>query len=370
MIEIVEDNKDGRGRFEEIVEKYKPIKKDLCEEFYKDLFEIRQPQFYKKFDRAKYYQFITGLKLKKEDEKFWIYYPWLNSIYLVPNENIYLEVITARNRPLVNWLDQQKFYNFNLGVVGLSVGQSAALTIVRSGGCKNIKIADFDIIGPSNLNRIHFGLPQVGQSKSKVLAQRLLEINPFANVSVFDKGLNQDNLQDFFQKDFKLDAVIDACDYFPTKIMIREFARKMKIPVLMATDVGDGSLLDIERYDLDDQIEVFGGRLKNIKPDDSFMQKALKIISPDQIPVSLIEVLSEVGKSTPTHPQLATSVYFSGVMMSYAVRRIATNQAISDKRHNIQLEEFLDPRHQDKKFISYKKAKVAELKALLGMEKE
>lgn len=341
---------------------------NLLESFLEDLFEIRNPKYYKQEVPEEYYKFKKDLLESNKNLGTWIYYPWLNTICLCPSEEIFYEVITARNRPLISWEEQLKYYNFNVGIVGLSVGQSAALTLIRTGGAKNIKIADFDTISPSNLNRINFGVPEIGKSKTEVVAKRLYEINPYLNIKLFEEGLTPQNIEDFFQENFKINVVIDACDSFPIKILLREYAKKYKVPVLMATDLGDGSLLDFERYDKDDTIEMFGGRLKTIKPDDSFMGKALKIISPENIPMSLLEVLPEIGKSTPTHPQLATSVFFSGVLISYIVRRLANNKDVIDDRYHIELEEHFDPNHRNKEYLTYKNKKIEDLKKFLGME--
>lgn len=367
MIKLIHATRDGEQEINDLIaDGGKKI--DLYEVFIKDLFEIRHPKYYKQNNLEQFQHFQNELMADEKNVGNWIYYPWHNTAYLCPPEEIYLEVITARNRPLIPWAEQQKYYNYNVGIVGLSVGQSSALTLARTGGAKRLKIADFDTIDPSNLNRIHFGVPEIGMAKTEVVAKRLYEINPYMDVSIYADGITPHNIDDFFSRDFQLDAVIDACDSFPIKIMLRDYAKKMRIPLFMATDIGDGTLLDIERYDLDDQTEMFGGRLKTVKPDDSFMHSALKIISPEYIPISLLDVLPEVGVTVPTHPQLATSVYFSGVLMSYAIRRMANGKDITDKRHYIELEEYLDPRHQDEKFKHYKKAKLAELKNMLGME--
>lgn len=367
MIKLIQASGKGEREIDDLIGD-SGRKIDLYEVFIKDLFEIRNPKFYKKPDAEAYDKFRAELLSDNRNSGVWVYYPWLNAAYLCPPEEIYLEVITARNKPLISRTEQEKYYNFNVGIVGLSVGQSSALTLVRTGGAKRIKLADFDTIDPSNLNRIHFGLPEIGRAKTEVVAERLYEINPYADVSIYREGITPQNIEDFFIKDFKLDAVIDACDSFPIKIALREYAKKMKIPLLMATDIGDGTLLDIERYDLSDQVEMFGGRLKTVKSDDSFMQSALKIIDPEYIPISLLEVLPEIGSSTPTHPQLATSVYFSGIIISYALRRLSNGKDVADRRHYIELEEYLDPRHQTEQFKKYKKARILELKRQLGLE--
>lgn len=55
--------------------------------------------------------------------------------------------------------------------------------------------------------------------------------------------------------------MIDELDNIAVKYLIREKAKAYKVPVLMATDNGDNAVVDIERYDNDDSITYFHGRM-------------------------------------------------------------------------------------------------------------
>ena len=66
-----------------------------------------------------------------------------------------------------------------IGIIGLSVGQSIALTIAMERTCGELRIADFDILELSNLNRIRAGLPNLGIAKTIVVAREIAEIDPW-----------------------------------------------------------------------------------------------------------------------------------------------------------------------------------------------
>jgi len=344
----------------------KTKKHNLMEYYLKDLFEIRHPQHYKK-EAPKEYQIFKKDYLKK-NSGIWVYYPWLESAYKIPKEGDYFEIITARNKPYISEEEQNNFYNFNVGIVGLSVGQSSALTIIRGGGAKNIRIADRDTIDPSNLNRLNSTITSIGKKKTEEVAQKMYEINPFLNIEIFDDGLTKENAKDFFSKNFELNVIVDACDFFPAKIIIRKLAAKMKIPVIMTTDVGDGSLVDIERYDIEKKTKPFGGRLEKINDPNDFLKTALTIISPEHIPLTLQDRFLEIGKTTPTHPQLANSVYFGGTLVSYIIRSLANNKEIVDERIYINYDEIFDPKYKDENFQKLKQEKIQAFKKMLGLE--
>ena len=93
-------------------------------------------------------------------------------------------------------------------------------------------------------------LSDVGMNKTVVSAREVWELDPFAELHVWDSGVNKENLEDFILGEPKIDIFIDEMDSLSLKAMARFICKKARIPVLMATDNGDEVLLDIERFDL------------------------------------------------------------------------------------------------------------------------
>lgn len=369
--------KFSNNRPAEIVQLDRLLKKeggqkiDHFDLYLKDLFEIRHPHLYKNSSKEEVDTFKNQfLKEKPENAGIWVYYPWLKTAYLCPPEDAFFEIITARNKTLVSDFEQKEFYNFNVGIVGMSVGQSAALMLVRSGGSRNLKIADSDTVDPSNLNRIHVGVPAVGRAKVDVVAERICETNPYTNLKKYNEDLTLDNLEEFFNDDFKLNVVVDACDNILIKIAIRKLAKKLRIPVLMVTDIGDGALVDIERFDLDDKLPIFHGRIEEeveIKTREDFMKAGMKIIDPDNLSLNTISAMASVGKEIPTHPQLGTSAYFSGVVMSYIIRRLSAGEVFPTKRSFVDLEAYFNPKIQTEEYKILRNEAVTNFKKMLGL---
>lgn len=335
-----------------------------------ELYEIRFPS-----DQTK--NPVDIEKFKKETVPgdishwgIWTYYPWSKKLVHFPPEEIWEEVRTARNKTLITAEEQSKFWNFNIGIAGLSVGQSSVIAITRSGGCKNMKLADFDTLSPTNLNRLDGNMSNCGVPKTTLIKQKVSELDPYYNLDIYDKGIAPENIDDFFAKGFKLDAVIDAIDNIPLKIALRLAAKKHGVPVLMATDSADGVILDIERYDLEGSKAIFGGRVEEdavIKNKMDFIRAGLKIISPEFVTLPMNRAMMDVGSKIPTHPQLGSSAILSGAVMAYALKKLSLGIHFSSERTHIDLEQFFNPEVNSPEYKKQHALATENLKKMLGI---
>jgi tRNA A37 threonylcarbamoyladenosine dehydratase len=104
------------------------------------------------------------------------------------------------------------------------VGSWCAESLVRS-GITHLTIVDSDRICITNINRqLHATTRTVGEVKTEALKNRLLEINPAAEIVALQKIYNKDN-HDFFELE-KFDFIIDAIDSLGSKThLIRQATR-------------------------------------------------------------------------------------------------------------------------------------------------
>lgn len=237
---------------------------------------------------------------------------------------------TARNREVITEKEQQKYRAGRIGIAGLSVGSAILMAIVQSGGPKNIKIADFDVVEASNLNRMRGTLADVGKNKTDVAAQHVLELDPFAKLTLFDKGLDKKNLEKFLLKP-RLDVFIDEMDDIDLKIAAREICKKNKIPVVMATDNGDGAIVDVERFDEESKRPLFHGRLEGVNMKDDWLAIANKIIGEE----FLTQRMKMSLKNGPPVPQLGTGAGIAGSCVAYVVRMILIGQPMASGKYII-----------------------------------
>lgn len=313
---------------------------DNYEDALLELFLIRNPKY--KFGgdyQADFEQFKT---IQPEGE--WFYFPWdKTAIHYLP-EKEYLELRTTRNKYLIKLEEQEKFYNCTVGIAGLSVGSHAALTLAMMGGSKHLKLADPDEVSVSNLNRLRYGASVLGKNKAAVAGQMVAEINPYAELDLFEQGINDQSLDDFLTG---LDVLVEETDNLEMKIILREEAKKRKIPVIMATDNGDGVIADVERYDLNPDLQLFNGALgdfdlnkfKQFPPQD-LPKLAGKIAGEELIVERMKYSLTEVGKTLYSWPQLGSAATFSGVVIAYLVRKIVLGEKLDSGKYDLNLDKF------------------------------
>ena len=140
-------------------------------------------------------------------------------------------------------LNKSKVAIFGIGGVGSYVVESLA----RVGVGKFILI-DNDEVSISNLNRqIIATTKTIGKPKVEVAKQRILEINPKANVETY---------QEFFMPetegilDESISYIVDAIDTVTAKIELALRANKLNIPII--SSMGTGNKLDPTRFEVTD----------------------------------------------------------------------------------------------------------------------
>lgn len=104
-----------------------------------------------------------------------------------------------------------------IGTGGLG---SPLLLYLAAAGIGRIGIVDFDVVDHSNLQRqvIH-GTSWVGKPKIESAKNRILEINPYCQVDLYETRLSSENALDIV-KDY--DIVADGTDNFPTRYLVND----------------------------------------------------------------------------------------------------------------------------------------------------
>lgn len=135
-------------------------------------------------------------------------------------------------------------------VVGLGgVGGIATEMLVRA-GIGRLSIVDADIVQPSNINRqIVATHSAIGQSKASVLASRLRDINPAAEIEVIEEFLQDDNMVRLLDR-HRYDFVIDAIDSLSPKVHLIRLSRERGLPII--SSMGAGAKMDISSVRIDD----------------------------------------------------------------------------------------------------------------------
>lgn len=293
---------------------------------------------------------LNGTDIK--DYGVWVYYAWSGRLIHLLDEHEFVEVRTNRNQYKITRPEQQLLTTKKIGIVGLSVGQSIALTMAMERICGEIRLADFDTAELSNLNRLRTGLHNLGINKTILAAREILEIDPFIKVKVFYEGLHKQNIDDFFTKDGNLDLFIEVCDGLDIKIESRFKARELKIPVVM--DTNDRGMLDIERFDLEPTRPILHGLADGLDPgnikglsNEEKIPYILKMVGAETISTRLKASMMEVEQSINTWPQLGSSVVLGGALTTDVCRRILLDQFRGSGRYYVDFDDLVKDEQQN-----------------------
>lgn len=255
----------------------------------------------------------------------WVYYPWRRQLVHLLPEAAFRELRLDRNQHKITRAEQQVLLSKSIVIVGLSVGSSALTTLALEGVGGQFRIADFDGLDLSNLNRLRASVLDLGVNKAVLAARAVLEIDPYLDVQLFSEGVSEGNLDALFSP--RPDLLIEECDDLPMKVRLRERARVAGIPVLMETT--DRGMLDIERFDLEPGRPLFHGRVGDV--DAASLRQAsnrervpfvLGILDDQRISTRLAASLVEIEKTVYTWPQLASAVSLGGALVSHAARHL------------------------------------------------
>lgn len=270
----------------------------------------------------------------QQPDELWVYFPWSNIVVHMVGEKEYYLLRTSRNRHIISEHEQKNYRNLTVGIAGLSVGSQILHSMVMSGGPKKIRIADFDLLEVTNLNRIQAKLSEMGQKKIHIAAKNVWDVDPFADLKLYEDGLNEKNLEDFLVGEQKLDVFIDEMDSIELKIKSRLACKLHKIPVLMATDNGDEVILDVERFDEEPTRPIFHNNLpeipNNLKDlaNEKWIELAIKIIGAEFLNSKIKDSISSIGKTITGIPQLGPTAASAGYAVSLALRKIASGQPL------------------------------------------
>lgn len=159
-------------------------------------------------------------------------------------------------------LKKSKVAVFGIGGVGSYVVEGLARI-----GIGNFILIDKDEVSISNINRqIIATHSTVGKAKVDVAKERILEINPDANVETY---------QEFFMPETKgilndsIDYIVDAIDTVTSKIELIVRANKLNIPII--SSMGTGNKLDPTKFEITDIYKT------SVCPLAKVMRKELKL---------------------------------------------------------------------------------------------
>jgi molybdopterin/thiamine biosynthesis adenylyltransferase len=277
----------------------------------------------------------------------WVWYPWSRRLVHLLDELEFIDVRTSRNLYKITREERDLLAKKRIGVIGLSVGQSVSVTLAMERVCGELRLADFDLLELTNLNRIRTGVHNLGLAKVFSVAREIAEIDPFIRVKCFPEGLHENNLDDFFLGDGRLDLLVEESDGFDIKILSRYKARDLKIPVVM--EASDRCMVDVERFDLEPDRNILHGivkhldvgLLKTLTTNEEKIPYMLDILGFSSTTPRLRASMLEMQTTINTWPQLASAVTMGGGITADVSRRILLNHFKGSGRYYVDIDELI-----------------------------
>jgi len=273
----------------------------------------------------------------------WVYYPWRRAVVRLLGPRAFSALRLDRNHNKVTREEQARLRTLRIGVVGVSAGHSIAHILAMEGLAGELRLADFDNVELSNLNRIPGSVLDLGVNKAVVAARRIAEIDPYLRIVVVPEGITHDNLGTFLDG---LDLVIEECDSLDMKFLVREAARERGIPVVMETS--DRGVLDVERFDLEPERPIFHGLLGDMDSTKlaglTLAEKGpyvIRMLGASEVSSRGAASLFELGQTITGWPQLASEVTLGAVTTAAAVRRFGLSGDLPSGRVRFDVEEVL-----------------------------
>lgn len=130
-----------------------------------------------------------------------------------PNKNELEALMVSRHTPGIF----NKLKNSKVGIAGVGgLGSNIALSLARI-GVGTLKLVDFDVVEPSNLNRQQFFVDDIGKYKVDAMSEIINKVNPFIKVYKCKEFLNSENIERTFSD---VDIIIEAFDNPESKAVL------------------------------------------------------------------------------------------------------------------------------------------------------
>ena len=163
--------------------------------------------------------------------------------------------------------------NAKVGIAGAGgLGSNVAMLLVRA-GLKRLVIADFDVVGESNLNRQFFFRRQLGAKKVDALAENLRLIEPELDLALHDTRLAPDNIGYVFAG---CQIIVEAFDSAEAKSMLLHALLPLGKPIVSAIGLaGWGRSNDIRTRRVGRNLILVGDQTRDVR--DGFAPVGVRV---------------------------------------------------------------------------------------------
>lgn len=201
------------------------------------------------------------------------------------------------------------------------VGSWCAESLIRS-GIRQLTIVDSDVVCESNINRQLMATTKtIGQAKVDVLRERLLSINPNAEITALQQVFNEETAESFHIGNY--DYVVDAIDSLKDKALL--ILMVCKEDVGFFSSMGAALKMDSTRIRVTEFWKVSGDPLaralrKRFKHNGQYPSRKFLCVYSDELLQNLGEK-TDRGNGTLVHITAIFGFTLAGLIVQDAVQK-------------------------------------------------
>ena len=226
----------------------------------------------------------------------------------------------SRTEMLIGEEAIKKLANSKVAIFGIGgVGTYVAEALARCGVGKFI-LVDNDKVAITNINRqIIATTKTIGQYKVDLMKQRILDINPNAEVETYKTFYMPDCEERIL--DNSINYVVDAIDTVTAKIFLIEESTKLNIPVI--SSMGTGNKLDPSKFEITDIYKTSVCPLAKVMRKELRQRniKKLNVLYSKEEPIKPIKNTEEQTNKKHVPGSIAFSPSVAGLMIAGEVVR-------------------------------------------------
>ena len=207
-----------------------------------------------------------------------------------------------RQRLLIGDEACRKLQDSTVAIIGLGGVGGACVEALCRCGVGTLILVDHDRVDLTNLNRQLIATRStIGQAKTEVCRQRVLDINPSCKVIPLELFYGEETWRQVFS--LKPDYVIDCIDTVTAKLHLAVTCKEQQVPLLMC--LGTGNRLDPSAFcigDISETAQTGAGcglarvMRRELKKRDIYEQTVLYSTEPA---VNTVVSSEETGRNTP-----------------------------------------------------------------------
>ena len=155
----------------------------------------------------------------------------------------------SRTELLLGCDAMNKLKNSSVLVLGVGGVGSHCIEALARCGVGKLTLVDNDTVSLTNINRQSIAYHStIGQYKTRVMKERIRDINPDAQVDIREQFVLAENVEELLSD--RPDYIVDAIDTVTAKLALAVAAEEKKIPII--SSMGTGNKLDPSAFEITD----------------------------------------------------------------------------------------------------------------------